>query len=77
VDSNSDPSARSASEADEIQKQIRALTDASMERQRLVRGTPEYAVALETEERLATDVWALATSRDPSGGAVEGPDPAA
>ena len=77
MDTTSDPSARSAAGANEIEKQIRALTDASMERQRLVRGTPEYAVALETEERLATDVWALATSCDPSSGAVEGPDPAA
>ena len=47
--------------------QIRALTDASMQRQRLVRGTPEYEAALETEERLASYVWSLATAREPSG----------
>ena len=46
--------------------QIRALTDASMQRQRLVRGTPEYEAALETEERLASYVWNLATAREPS-----------
>ena len=58
--------------------QIRALTDASIERQRLVRGTAEYEAALETEERLASFVWRLATTRGPSGEAapenVEGSD---
>jgi len=72
------PSAGTASEAEAIQVQIRALTDASMERQRRVRGTPEYEAALETEERLASDVWSLATAREPSGEAapaiVERPD---
>jgi hypothetical protein len=50
-----------------IEMQIRALTDASVERQRLVRGTPEYEVALETEERLASYVWNLATGRESTG----------
>ncbi len=53
-----------------IEMQIRALTDASMQRQRLVRGTPEYEAALETEERLASHVWSLATARGPSGEAA-------
>ena len=56
--------------------QIRALTDASMQRQRLVRGTPEYEAALETEERLASHVWSLATAREPSArGARDGERP--
>lgn len=49
-----------------ILRLIAALTDASTQRHRLERGTPEYAVALETEERLADDVWRLGASLGPS-----------
>jgi len=66
VQRSSERSAGTESEADAIHMQIRALTDASMQRQRLVRGTPEYEAALETEERLASHVWYLATAREPS-----------
>jgi len=71
VQRSSQRSAGTASEADAILMQIGALTDASMQRQRLVRGTPEYEAALETEERLASYVWRLATARESSD---DGPD---
>ena len=61
VDRNDDSLDDAAIDADEIQMQIRALTDASLQRQRLVRGTWEYDSALETEERLASYVWSLVT----------------
>jgi hypothetical protein len=51
---------------EEIRRLIAALTDASTQRHRLERGTVEYQVALETEERLADDVWRLGASLDPS-----------
>ena len=44
---------------EEIRRQVAALTNASNERHRLERGTPEYEAALETEERLADRVWRL------------------
>jgi hypothetical protein len=44
---------------DEIIRGVKALTDASRRRHRLVRGTPEYDEALDAEERLADRVWAL------------------
>jgi len=49
---------------DEIVRGVRALTDASRRRHRLVRDTPEYAAALETEERLADRIWDLGTALD-------------
>jgi hypothetical protein len=63
VDRSDDPLDEAAIDADEIQMQIGALTDATLQRQRLVRGTWEYESALETEERLASYVWRLATPR--------------
>ncbi len=63
MDKNDDSLDDSAIDADEIQMQIGALIDASLQRQRLVRGTWEYESALETEERLASYVWSLATPR--------------
>jgi len=50
---------------EEIRLQIAALTDASIQRHRLERGTAEYAAALETEERLADRVWRLGESLGP------------
>lgn len=47
---------------DEILRGVRALTDASKRRHRLTRDTPEYAAALETEERLADRIWDLGTA---------------
>jgi len=44
---------------DEILRGVRALTDASVRRHRLARGTPEYVAALETEEQLADRIWDL------------------
>ena len=49
---------------DEILSGVRALTDASTRRHRLSRDTPEYAAALETEERLADRIWDLGRSID-------------
>ena len=54
--------ARKIEPVEEIRRQIAELTDASTRRHRLERGTPEYAAALETEERLANRVWRLGTS---------------
>ena len=44
---------------DEILRGVRALTNASQRRHRLARDSPEYAAALETEERLADRIWDL------------------
>lgn len=55
-------------EVDEIRRHVAALADASTERHRLMRGTPEYADALETELRLADRVWQLGTALRPSPG---------
>ncbi len=63
MDNSDDSGLEAAIDADQIQRQIGALTDASVQRQRLVRGTSEYESALETEERLASFVWSLATPR--------------
>jgi hypothetical protein len=63
VDRSDDPLDEAAIDTDEIQMQIGALTDATLQRQRLVRGTWEYESALETEERLASYVWSLANPR--------------
>lgn len=49
---------------DEILSGVRALTDASTRRHRLARDTPEYAAALETEERLAERIWDLGRAID-------------
>jgi hypothetical protein len=49
-------------QVEEIQRQIGALTDASIERHRLARGTPAYAAALEAEEQIADRVWRLGTA---------------
>lgn len=51
---------------DEIRRLIAVLTDASAQRHRLERGTAEYEVALETEERIAEEVWRLGASLGPS-----------
>jgi hypothetical protein len=52
---------------EEIRRLVAALTDASTRRHRLERGTAEYDAALETEERLADDVWRLGASLGPPG----------
>ena len=52
---------------DEIRRLIAALTDASTQRHLLERGTVEYEVALETEERLADRVWRLGAALGPGG----------
>jgi hypothetical protein len=52
-------------QVEEIRRQIAALTDASMVRHRLARGTPEYAAALEKEENLADRVWRLGAALPP------------
>ena len=44
---------------DEILHGVRALTNATKRRHGLARDTPEYAAALETEERLADRIWGL------------------
>ena len=67
VDRSNDPADKAAFDVDEIQVQIGALTDAATQRQRLIRGTPEYESALETEKRLASYVWSLATPIEPAG----------
>ncbi len=54
-----------ADDVEEIRRQISALTDASTERHRLMRGTPEYAQALEMEFRLADRVWQLGSALSP------------
>jgi hypothetical protein len=41
----------------ETRRQVKELTDASTSRHRLKPGTPEYATALENEERLVTRIW--------------------
>jgi hypothetical protein len=38
-------------------RETKELTDAWKRRHELRRGTPEYAAALETEERLAGRIW--------------------
>ena len=38
-------------------REIKELSDAWTRRHRTPRGTPEYAAALETEERLVTRIW--------------------
>jgi hypothetical protein len=40
-----------------VRREIKELADAWTGRHRLRRGTPEYAAALETEERLVTRIW--------------------
>lgn len=50
-----------AFEADVIYQQLVALTDASTQRHRLAPGSAEYESALEIEQRLADDIWQLAT----------------
>ena len=53
-----DPAGRTHdADIDKTQLQIKDLIDASRHRHRLARGTPEYAVALEAEERLAVRIW--------------------
>ena len=37
--------------------EIKELSDAWTRRHKIPRGTPEYAAALETEERLVTRIW--------------------
>jgi hypothetical protein len=41
----------------ETRREIGELGDAWKRRHRLRRGTPEYSVALETEERLVSRIW--------------------
>ena len=41
----------------ETRRQVKELSEAWTRRHRLRRGTPEYARALETEERLVTRIW--------------------
>ena len=54
----SGPAARSDFEyVVETRRQIKELTDARTRRQGLRPGTPEYATALEDEERLLTRIW--------------------
>jgi hypothetical protein len=43
----------------ETRRQIKELTAAWNQRHALRRGTPEYARALEDEERLVTRIWRL------------------
>ena len=50
---------------EEIRREVAALTDASMLRHRLERGTPEYEAALEQEEELAGRVWRLGAALPP------------
>jgi len=64
------PSDSDASPVEEIRRQIAALTDASTQRHRLERGTPEYELALETEERLADRVWRLGAAMQPYRGGL-------
>lgn len=59
------PSDSGAEPVEEIRRQVAALTDASTQRHRLQRGTPEYEAALETEERLADRVWRLGAALQP------------
>jgi hypothetical protein len=61
---------------DEILRGVRALTDASLRRHRLARDTPEYAAALETEERLADRIWDLGAVVDADADEVPGPEDA-
>lgn len=68
----SDPA---AFEADVIHQQLGALTDASRQRHRLVPGSPEYAAALEIEERIAEHVWQLATEPRLRGSRPAGGEP--
>lgn len=53
-------------DVEEIRRQVSALTDASTQRHRLMRGTPEYDAALDTELRLADRVWQLGSALRPS-----------
>ena len=53
---------KESEQIEEIQRQIAALTDASIQRHRLARGTPAYAAALEAEERIAHQVWRLGSA---------------
>ncbi len=41
----------------ETRREIKQLTDAWLRRHQLRRDTPEYAAALETEERLVSGIW--------------------
>ena len=54
----SGPAARADFEQiDETRRQVKELTNAWTRRHQLRPGTPEYATALETEERLITRIW--------------------
>ena len=64
---------RRSQRLDEIMRGVRALTDASVRRHRLGRDTPEYAAALETEERLADRIWDLGAVVDADADADPGP----
>lgn len=50
-----------AFEAEVIYQQLGALTGAASERHRLPAGSAEYDAALEVEQRLADELWDLAT----------------
>lgn len=52
-------------DVEEIRREVSALTDASTERHRLTRGTPEYDAALDTELRLVDRVWQLGSALRP------------
>lgn len=52
-------------QVDEIRRQVAALTDASIHRHGLPRGTAEYGAALEREESLADRVWKLGAALPP------------
>jgi hypothetical protein len=52
-------------QVEEIRREVAALTDASMIRHRLERGTPDYEAALEREETLSDRVWRLGTALPP------------
>ncbi len=41
----------------ETRREIKELTDVWLRRHRLRRDTPEYAAALDTEERLVSRIW--------------------
>jgi hypothetical protein len=74
VASGNDHAGRTGTQrVDDILRGVRALTDASKRRHRLARDTPEYAAALETEERLADRIWDLGAALDRA--AEPGPAP--
>jgi hypothetical protein len=54
----SGPAARTnVDQVAETRRQIKELSEAWTRRHELRRGTPEYARALENEERLVTRIW--------------------